>query len=100
MSLSLWIARGMTFGTRNASASHVRKPIFGSLGNSAQRDRQDLTYAARLLRRSPGVVAVTIGGLGIAIAVSTSVFSLVNAAAIPPERHRTPLNRGARDTCP
>jgi putative ABC transport system permease protein len=41
---------------------------------------QDLTYAARLLRRSPGVVSITIGGLGIAIGVSTSVFTLLNAA--------------------
>jgi predicted permease len=40
---------------------------------------QDLTHAARLLRRSPAVVAITIGGLGIAIGVSTSVFTLLNA---------------------
>ena len=37
---------------------------------------RDLTYAVRLLRRSPGVVAVTVLGLGLAIGVSTSVFSL------------------------
>jgi hypothetical protein len=80
---SLWIARGMTFGTRNASG------VARSQTNSSQvwqfslkEIAQDLSYAARLLRRSSGVVAVTIGGLGIAIAVSTSVFSLVNAAAI------------------
>jgi predicted permease len=42
---------------------------------------QDLTYAGRLLRRSPGVVAITIAGLGIAIGVSASVFTLLNAVA-------------------
>ena len=45
---------------------------------------QDLAYGARLLRRSPAVVAVTIAGLGLAIGVSTSVFSLINAAALRP----------------
>jgi predicted permease len=45
---------------------------------------QDLTYAVRLLRRSPGVVAVTVLGLGLAIGVSTAVFSLLNAALFRP----------------
>jgi predicted permease len=45
---------------------------------------QDLSYGVRLLRRSPAVVAVTIAGLGLAIGVSTSVFSLVNAAVFRP----------------
>lgn len=40
---------------------------------------QDLGYAGRLMRRNPGVVAVTTLGLGVAIAVCTSVFSLLNA---------------------
>jgi predicted permease len=44
---------------------------------------QDLTYAARLLRHSPGVVVVTVAGLGLAIGVSTSIFSIVNAAMRP-----------------
>ena len=45
---------------------------------------QDLSYGVRLLRRSPAVVAVTIAGLGLAIGVSTSVFSLINAAVLRP----------------
>jgi predicted permease len=45
---------------------------------------QDLSYGVRLLRRSPAVVAVTIAGLGLAIGVSTSVFSLINAAVFRP----------------
>ena len=42
----------------------------------------DLVYALRLVRRSPAVVAITTIGLGLAIAVCTSVFSLFNAAAV------------------
>ena len=42
---------------------------------------QDLTYAARLLRRSPAVVLVTIVGLALAISVGTSMFSILNIIA-------------------
>jgi predicted permease len=45
---------------------------------------QDLAYAGRLMRRNPGVVAVTTLGLSVAIAVCTSVFSLWNAIAFQP----------------
>ena len=45
---------------------------------------RDHTYAGRLLRRSPGVVTVTVLGLGLAIGVSTAVFSLVNVVAFRP----------------
>ncbi len=38
----------------------------------------------RLLRRSPAVVVVAILGLGLAIGVGTSVFSLLNATALRP----------------
>jgi predicted permease len=42
---------------------------------------QDVSYALRLLRRSPAVVAVAVLGLGLAIGVGTSVFTLLNAVA-------------------
>lgn len=45
---------------------------------------RDLTYAARMWRRSPGVVTVAVAGLGIAIGVSTSIFSIVNGIAFKP----------------
>jgi predicted permease len=41
---------------------------------------QDLTHASRVFRRSPGSVAVTVLGLSLAIALSTSIFTLLNAA--------------------
>ena len=43
-----------------------------------------MSYALRLLRRSPAVVVVAILGLGLAIGVGTSVFSLLNATALRP----------------
>ncbi len=45
---------------------------------------QDLTYAGRMCRRNPGVVAVAVAGLGIAIGFSTSIFSIVNGIALKP----------------
>lgn len=40
---------------------------------------QDLTHGLRVFRRNPGAVATTIAGLGLAIGVSTAVFSLLTA---------------------
>ena len=45
---------------------------------------QDLTHGLRVFRRSPGAVAVTTLGLALAIAVSTSLFSVLNAIAFRP----------------
>ena len=39
---------------------------------------QDLVHAQRVFRRNPGSVAVAVLGLALAIAVSTTVFSLLN----------------------
>ena len=44
---------------------------------------QDVTYALRLLRRSPAVVAVAVLGLGLAIGVGTSAFTLLTAVTFP-----------------
>lgn len=43
---------------------------------------QDLLYGLRVFRRNPGAVAITVLGLSLAIAVSTSVFSLFNASLL------------------
>ncbi len=73
--LSLWRSSGMR--TAQPSLPPNRMSVAREIG-------QDLTYAVRLLRRSPGVVAVTVLGLGLAIGVSTAVFSLLNAVAFRP----------------
>jgi predicted permease len=44
--------------------------------------RQDFIFAWRLFRRQPGLFGVAIGGLTLAIGLSTAVFSIVNAAAL------------------
>jgi predicted permease len=65
---------------RASPAPESREARAGRFGEIAR----DLSYAVRLMRRSPGVVAVTVLGLGLAIGVNTSVFSLVNAIVFQP----------------
>jgi hypothetical protein len=43
---------------------------------------QDLSHGLRVFRRNPGAVAVTVLGLSLAIAVSTSVFSLFSTTLL------------------
>lgn len=43
---------------------------------------QDLSHGLRVFRRNPGAVAITVLGLSLAIAVSTAVFSLLNATLL------------------
>jgi putative ABC transport system permease protein len=45
---------------------------------------QDLGYACRMLRRSPGLVATAVLSLGLGIASTTAVFSFVNALQFKP----------------
>ena len=44
----------------------------------------DIVYAARTLRRFPGLVATAILSLGLGIAATTAVFSFVNAVQFKP----------------
>lgn len=43
---------------------------------------QDLWHGLRVYRRNPGAVAISVAGLALAIAVSTSVFALLNASLL------------------
>jgi hypothetical protein len=73
--LSLW-------RTRQAPVMHPSVP--GSRAAFLREVGQDLSYALRLMRRSPAVVAIVVLGLGLAIGVSTSVFSFLNAVTFRP----------------
>lgn len=44
----------------------------------------DVRFAGRVLRRRPGFTVATVGTIGLALAVNTTVFSVVNAVLVRP----------------
>src|SRR4029453_1320191 len=45
---------------------------------------QDLRYALRIFRRTPGFAATAVVSLAVGIAAATALFSIVNAAILNP----------------
>src|SRR5882762_3135204 len=45
---------------------------------------QDLRYAVRILRKSPGFAVTTVLGLGLGIGLGTTVFTILNAVLLTP----------------
>ena len=109
--LAQWLLRLRPLGTRRAEVTADLKEIFadraaaegiGSARRRYYRDVlslwvwnisgsrlladaiQDLSHGLRVFGRNPGAVAISVAGLAIAIAVSTSVFALLNAAVLRP----------------
>ena len=52
--------------------------------------RQDFRYAVRALRRAPAITALVVGSLGLAIAGTTAVFSILNALLFRPMPYEAP----------
>src|SRR5690242_10140655 len=85
----VFLDRAATDGVRHARSRYYRDVLslwaWNLSGRRLAADAvQDLAHGVRVFRRSPGAVAIAVLGLSLAIAVSTAVFSLLNATVLRP----------------
>src|SRR5690348_12505438 len=100
--LELEIAERMRDGLSRAEAEQQARQAFGNLAlvkevtremwgwRSLERLGQDLRYAARMLRRSPGFAAAVVISIALGVGAETAVFSVVNAVLLRPLGFRDP----------